>query len=94
MSILNINLSISLEVNPKFNFLIDYLNSISEIVPFPSESNSLNICSSDCALDLMIYLIFSSISTSHVELDDVAEIIVVRAPGGAVLIFLTVEFPV
>jgi len=33
-------------------------------------------------------------STSHVELDELYETIVVLAPGGAVLIFLTVEFPV
>lgn len=88
------SLSISLEVKPKLSFLMACLNSISEIVPFPSESNSRNIWSREDALDLMIYLIFSKISTSQVELDELCDTIVVLAPGGAVLMFLTVELPV
>jgi hypothetical protein len=42
----------------------------------------------------MICLSFSRISTSQVELDELYETIVVLAPGGAVLTFLTVELPV
>ena len=42
----------------------------------------------------MICLIFSRMSTSQVDEEEVWETIVVLAPGGAVLTFLTVELPV
>jgi hypothetical protein len=63
-------------------------------VPFPSVSKSLNM-SWKLLLDvLIIYLSFSIISTSHVELEELCETIVALAPGGAVFTFLTVELPV
>jgi hypothetical protein len=92
-SILAINLSISLDVSPRLSFLNAFLNSTSDMNPFLSSSNSLNISSKLFDDVLIICLNFSNISTSHVELDELYVYIVVLAPGGADLSGLTAELP-
>jgi hypothetical protein len=70
VSILLINLSISLLEIPKFNFLIALRNSTYERVPFPSVSIYLKISSKLLEEDLIICLSFSKMSSFHVEFDE------------------------
>jgi hypothetical protein len=61
----------SLEVRPKFSFLIALRNSTAVILPLPSSSNSLKTSSSDLGDVVMRTRTFSKMFTSHVLDDEV-----------------------
>ena len=87
--------SMSRELSPKFSFLMEFLNSTSEIHPLPSSSNFLKMSSKVRLEDFIICLSFSMMSASHCAFEELTDTMVVfLSPTGAVFTFVTVELPV